>query len=158
MYNCLKSLNIVMDFLPDIWIPAVNLKLQLREIKNGIPFKNNMSPVKNTYFWSLMSSLRIITTSPVICYVDWILPSGFPFKSRNFFAPDCMCNFYILDCHRTVYDLLTLKNPPEIFNWWISKFGIQKFSYSAPLICLFDNHCLFLETVFISTTALSVGL
>ena len=67
----------------------------------------------------------------VPCRVHWFLPSGIPFLSRNIFAPYCMYNVDILDHHRKVYDLLDLSDLPEIFNWWITKFGVQNFC----LIC-----------------------
>ena len=69
-----------------------------------------------------------------------------------------MCNINILDRRRKVYYFLALNNTPEIFNWWIPKFGVQSFPCSVLLICLLENTCLFPETVFISTTALSFGL
>ena len=41
---------------------------------------------------------------------------------------------------------------------WYPSLEYRVFACSAMLICLLENPCLFLETVFISTTDLSVGL
>ena len=46
-----------------------------------------------------------------------------------------MCNLNILECHRTVYDLLALNNPPEIFNWLIPKFFQHSFLLALCLKC-----------------------
>ena len=68
-----------------------------------------------------------------------------------------MFNVNILDHHRTVYEFLDLKNTPEIFNWWITKFGKQSFWFLNTLFFLLVNLCLYSETIFIIITALSVG-
>ena len=90
-------------------------------------------------------------------HVDQFLPSGIPFWNRNVLAPNCMWNVNILDHHRTVYDFLFL----TIHLKYLID-GHLSLAYRVFLLCTInlylENYCLFLETVFISTTTLSVGL
>ena len=145
-----------MAFMSYRFLTALKVIFWINKIKNGIPFTNNMSAVINTSFLNLDEFLGDFKIFP--CHVYWFLPSGLPFLSRNVFAPNSIYNVNILKHHRTVYDFLYLKNWLEIFNWWIPKFCVHSFACFVPLICLLGNPCLCLETLFIITTALLVGL
>ena len=124
--------------------------------KNGIPFTNNISAVINTSFWSLTVSLEILT----MFHDTWIgfFLVVFHFKA-GMFLPQTACTI-------SIYWIIT----GQSMICWIWKIQLKYltdaypslaykvFDWSVPLICLFGNTCVFPETVFSSTTALSVGL
>ena len=156
MYISLKYLYIVIDFLSSRWLTALKLIFQLNKIKNGITFTNNMSAVINIYLWILTGSLGILTISPAMCIVFFLVV--FPFKAEMF-LPQIVCAISIS---------WTVTGKSMIF--WLWKIHLKSltggypilayrvFYFSAPLICLLENPCLFSEKLFISTTALPVGL
>ena len=152
----LKSFKYFNGFISSIWITVVKVILQLREIKNGIPFMKNISAIINTYFWISMSSLGIITISPDT-WISFFLVV-LPFKAEIFLpqiagamsiswtvtGKSMVCWFWKIHLKS-----LTVGYPSLVY---------KVFVCSAPSICILDNDWFFTETVFISTNELSVGL
>ena len=130
--------------------------LVTQQNKNGTPFMNNISAVINTYLWSLLSYLGTLIRSPST-WVGLFLVV-FPIKCEMLLPQIA----WALSISCTVIGESTISWLWEIHLKYLTygypSFSYRPFSCSEPLIFLLVKTCLFLKTVLIVISILSLGL